>query len=72
MVNKRHPQISRSILRSIVTDNPPHHIEGVTISEAVLRLSGFHPPSWEELAEGLRPGRRDIEDEDQTQPRFGW
>ena len=72
MVNKRHPQICRSILRSIVTDNPPHHIEGVSISEAALRLSGFHPPSWEELADGLRPGRRAIEDEDRTQPRFGW
>ena len=72
MVNKRHPQISRSILRSIATDNPPHHIDGVSISEAALRLSGFHPPSWEELAEGLRPGRRAIEDEDRTQPRFGW
>ena len=55
MVNKRHPQICRFILRSIVTDDPP---------QAALRLSGFHPPSWEELAEGLRPGRRAIEDED--------
>ena len=72
MVNKRHPQICRSILRSIATDNPLHHIEGVSISEAALRLSGFHPPSWEERAEGLRPGRRAIEDEDRTQPRFGW
>ena len=72
MVNKRHPQICRSILRSIATDNPPHHIEGVSISEAAFRLSFFHPPSWEELAEGLRLGRRPIEDEDRTQPRFGW
>ena len=64
MVNRRHPQICRSILRSIVRENPPHHIEGVTISEAAL--------PWEELAEGLRPGRRAIEDEDRTQPRFGW
>ena len=48
MVNKRHPWICRFILRSIVTDNPPHHIEGVTISEAALRLSRFHLPSWED------------------------
>ena len=46
---------------SDLPDNPPHHIEGVTISEAALRLSSFHPPSWEELEEGLRPGRRAIE-----------
>ena len=67
MVNKRHPQICRSILMSIITDDPPHHIEGVTISEAALRLSGFHPPSWEELAEGLRPGN--VSSKMRTQPR---
>ena len=72
MLNKRHPQICRPILRSIVTDDPPHHIEGVTIGEAALCLSGFHPPSWEELTESLRPGRCVIKDEDLTEPRFGW
>ncbi len=37
---------------------PLHHVEGVTISEAALRLSGFHPPSWEVMAQGDVPPKR--------------
>ena len=55
MVQQRHPAVSHQILRSLHDPNPHFHLSGLRSSVDFLTMRGFVPPTWEDLAAGLRP-----------------
>ena len=47
------------------------HLEGVVGVRQVLVDAGFAPPSWDDLARGLKPLPL-LDDDDPTTPKHGW
>ena len=70
MVQQRHPAVPHQILRSLHDPNPHFHLSGLRASVDFLTLRGFVPPTWEDLAAGLRPAQWEIMEP--GQPRHGW
>ena len=73
MIYERHPEIVRVILGSLTEPNPPPSLESVARAARNLEgVEGFEPPSWEALALGERPLRREPDSFEPGGDRHGW
>ena len=70
MMKNWHLHIAHAILRGLAS-RTPGYLRAVQESRDRLRDMGVEVPSWEALAEGLRPKDVDIEPEP-SQPNHGW
>ena len=55
MVQQRHRTVSACIVEALNHQHPSFHLAGLRVCGAQLAAVGFHAPSWEELAHGVRP-----------------
>ena len=73
MVQQRHPTVSDCIVQALYHQHPSFHLAGLRACGAQLAAVGFHAPSWEELAHGVRPEPVVWDaDFDPGLPRHGW
>ena len=73
MVQQRHPTVCARIVDALHAQHPSFRLAGVRASGEHLASAGFHAPSWQELAAGVRPEQlRWDEDMEPGLPRHGW
>ena len=71
MVKSRHLPIAAFILDALDNHHPGHHFTGARTAREHLQEAHFDVPSWEALANGLRPDAEDSVSEPRV-PRHGW
>ena len=57
---------------NLSSDQPAHHLEGVVRARNRLEDVGFNAPSWEALADGVRPEANSLDDAGLGMPQHGW
>ena len=58
MIHQRHPTVCARVVDALHTQHPSVHLAGVRASGEHFPATGFRAPSWQELAAGVRLGRR--------------
>ena len=71
LVKSRHPPIAAVILDALDNHHPGHHFTGARTAREYLLEARFDAPSWEALANNLRPDAEDSVSEPGV-PRHGW
>ena len=72
MIHQRHPTVCAHIVDALHAQHPSFHLDGVRASGEHLASTGFHAPSWKELAAGVRPEQLQDVDMEPGIPRHGW
>ena len=72
MIRRRHALVADLIIRELSSDQPAHHLEGVVRARNRLEDVGFNAPSWEALADGVRPEVNSLDDAGPGMPQDGW
>ena len=72
MIKARHPEVADSILHLMHQDGPPSLMAASRVVGELRGVSGFDPPSWQDLANGARPPFHDLEDQEPGVVRHGW
>ena len=72
MIHQRHPTVCAHIVDALHAQHPSFHLDGVRASGEHLASAGFHAPSWQELAAGVRPEQLQDVDMEPGIPRHGW
>ena len=68
---KRHPGVARMIITRLSDHAGDLHVSGANVSRERLLDVSYNVPSWEQIADGLRPGVP-VEDPEPGVPRHGW
>ena len=71
MINARHPAVAGSIVRALETNVEAPFVREVQRCVDTLVEADFAVPSWEELADGVRPPPSH-EEEEPNQSKHGW
>ena len=71
MVRQRHPGVAAVMIRELQGFGLGLHFEAVVRARQVLVDAGFAPPSWDDLARGLRPAPL-LDDDDPNTSKHGW
>ena len=71
MINARHPAVAGSIVRALETNVEVPFVREVQRCVDTLADAEFAVPSWEELADGVRPPPSHDEEEP-IQSKHGW
>ena len=73
MISKRHPPVAGIFVHQLARRTESFHLRSAATAAAQLSsLEGFETPSWAELAAGVRPPLRNIEDFEPAGHRTGW
>ena len=72
MVKARHPALASTIVAAMAAPDGIPAFEAVGECVAVLGAEGFHPPRWEDLADGVRPEASVRERAEPSETRHGW
>ena len=73
MVRARHPDVVALIIRAMRhLTGPPTLVSAQTVAHQLVGVEGFEPPSWDALANGQRPPRREPEEFEPGGCRHGW
>ena len=70
-LQKRHPGVARMIITRLSDHAGDFHVSGANVSRKRLLDVSYNVPSWEQIADGLRPGVP-AEDPEPGVPRHGW
>ena len=70
-LQKRHPGVARMIITRLSDHAGDFHVSGANVSRERLFDVSCNVPSWEQIADGLRPGVP-AEDPEPGVPRHGW
>ena len=63
-IKARHPEVADSILPLMHQDWPPSLMAASRAAGELRGVSGFDPPSWQDLANGARPPFHDLDDQE--------
>ena len=72
MIKAWHPEVADSILLLMHQDGPPSLMAASRAAGELRGVSGFDPPSWQDLANGARPPYHDLDDQEPGVVRHGW
>ena len=72
MIKARHPEVADSILLLMHQDVPPSLMVASRAAGELRGVSGFDPPSWQDLANGARPPYHDLDDQEPGVVHHGW
>ena len=70
-LQERHPGVGRLIVTRLSDNAGDPHLSGPNVSRERLLDVSYNAPSWEQIADGLRPGVP-MEDPEPGVPRHGW
>ena len=69
----KHPDVAALIIRAMRdTRDPPTLVSALPVAHPLVGVEGFVPPSWDALANGQRPPRREPEEFEPGGCRHGW
>ena len=73
MIKARHPQVANTITQGLNGEAAAPTLRAAARARHDLTgVQGFEPPSWEALADGVRPPFHDMDDGEPSVERHGW
>ena len=73
MIQQRHPSVAGTIVEQMAGESVSVHLRAASAAAAELNLvPGFEVPGWLELARGVRPALRNVEEFEPGCQRTGW
>ena len=73
MIQERHPSVVGTIMEQTAGESVSVHLRAASAATAELNLvPGFEVPRWLELARGIRPALRNVEEFEPGCQRTGW
>ena len=72
MVHQRHPVVAATLVAQLSGNPETRYLSGVREAKHELAVAVFEPPSWQAIACGARPARREPEDHEPGTVRRGW
>ena len=72
MVHHRHPMVAATLVAQLSGNPETRCLSAVREAKHELAIAGFESPSWQAIACGARPARREPEDHEPGTVRRGW
>ena len=72
MVHQRHPVVEATLVAQLSGDPETRFFSAAREAKHEPAVAGFESPSWQAIACGVRPARREPEDPEPGTVRRGW